>query len=128
VRLPLDTHVLLWVAAQPEKLPASVVADIQDRENRIFFSVVSLWEIVIKRSLGRPDFVVEPRQLREGLLDGGYEELPFHAAHALAVEDLPPLHRDPFDRALLAQAKIEGALLVTADAILADYPASVRMI
>ena len=128
MRLLLDTHVLLWVAGQPEKLPAPVIADIQDRENRVFFSVVSLWEIVIKRGLGRPDFVVEPRQLREGLLDGGYLELPFDAAHAFAVEDLPPVHKDPFDRALLAQAKIEGALLVTADAALAGYPDFVRLV
>jgi len=91
------------------------------------FSVASLWELVIKRALGRPDFTVQPAVLRRALLDGGWQELSIEAHHALAVTSLPPLHRDPFDRLLLAQASADGLLLITADQQLAQYPAPVRL-
>jgi PIN domain nuclease of toxin-antitoxin system len=94
--------------------------------NTPVFSVASLWELVIKRALGRPGFNVEPAVLRRALLDGGWQELAIDAHHALVVAHLPPLHRDPFDRLLLAQASADGLLLITADPQLAAYPGPIR--
>ena len=88
--------------------------------------MVSLWELVIKAGLAREGFQVQPSLLRRTLLDAGFVELPIEAVHVLAVAQLPPLHRDPFDRVLLAQAEREGLLLITADALLARYPGPVR--
>ena len=127
MRLLLDTHLLVWVQGTPERLPAALAAMLQDHANTPMFSVASLWELVIKQALGRPDFRVEPAVLRRALLDGGWQELPIQAHHALAVAALPPLHRDPFDRLLLAQASADGLLLVTADQQLAAYPGPVRL-
>ena len=128
MKLLLDTHVLLWAAGAPEQLSAPARALLADAANDLLFSAASVWEITIKRSLGRADFRVDPRLLRRGLLDNGYAELPVTSAHALAVEHLPGLHRDPFDRLLIAQAQAEGLLLVTADDQVAQYPGSVRKI
>ena len=127
MRLLLDTHLLVWVQGTPERLPAALAAMLQDHANTPMFSVASLWELVIKQALGRPDFRVEPAVLRRALLDGGWQELPIQAHHALAVAALPPLHRDPFDRLLLAQASADGLLLITADQQLAAYPGPVRL-
>lgn len=88
---------------------------IEDPQNTPVFSVASLWELVIKQALGWPDFDLHPPLLRRALLDGGWKELAIEAHHTLAVASLPPLHRDPFDRLLLAQASAEGLLLITAD-------------
>ena len=126
MKLLLDTHLLLWAAGAPDRLSATARALIDDPANTPIFSVASLWEIAIKRGLGRPDFDVDPRRLRRGLLDNGYEELPITSAHVVAVDALPPLHRDPFDRLLISQAITEGVLLLTADARLAAYPGPVR--
>jgi PIN domain nuclease of toxin-antitoxin system len=117
----LDTHVLLWAAGQPERLSESVHGLLQDRQNQLYFSSVSIWEIVIKRSLGRNDFVVDPRLLRYGLINNGYVELTMTSEHALTLATLPSLHKDPFDRILVAQAITEPMKLITADAILAQY-------
>ncbi len=127
MRLLLDTHLLVWAMGSPERLPAALAAMLQDPANAPVFSVASLWELVIKQALGRPDFRVEPAVLRRALIDGGWQELPIQAHHALAVAALPPLHRDPFDRLLLAQASADGLLLITADAQLAAYPGPVRL-
>ena len=127
MKLLLDTHLLLWAAGAPERLSAAARALIDDPANTPIFSVASLWEIAIKRGLGRPDFDVDPRRLRRGLLDNGYEELPITSAHVVAV-DGPPIHRDPFDRLLISQAITEGVLLLTADARLAAYPGPVRAV
>ncbi len=128
MRLLLDTHLLLWAAGEPDRLSAEARNLLQDPLNDLTFSAASLWEIAIKRGLGRPDFRVEPRVLRRGLRDHGYRELPIAADHALAVELLPPIHKDPFDRILLAQAMIEGITLLTADPVVARYPAPVRKV
>ena len=128
MKLLLDTHLLLWAAGAPERLSATARALIDDPANTPIFSVASLWEIAIKRGLGRPDFQVDPRRLRRGLLDNGYEELAITSAHVVAVDALPPLHRDPFDRLLISQAITEGLLLLTADARLAAYPGPVRAV
>ena len=87
---------------------------------------VSLWEITIKSGLDRPDFRVDPARLRRGLLDHGYTELPVTGAHAVAVAGLPDLHKDPFHRLLVAQAQVEGILLVTHDPLVAGYPGPIR--
>jgi PIN domain nuclease of toxin-antitoxin system len=125
--LLLDTHLLVWAMGSPEWLPAALAAMLQDHANTPMFSVASLWELEIKQALGRHDFRVEPAVLRRALLDCGWQELPIQAHHALAVAALPPLHRDPFDRLLLAQASADGLLLITADQQLAAYPGPVRL-
>lgn len=126
MHLLLDTHLLVWAMGSPERLPAGLAAMLDDPANTPAFSVASLWELVIKQALGRPDFQVQPALLRRALLDGGWRELPIEARHALAVAQLPPLHRDPFDRLLLAQATADGLLLITADSQMAAYPGPVR--
>ncbi len=126
--LLLDTHLLLWASGQPEKLSALARGLLEDPQNEPVFSAASLWEIAIKRGLGRDDFRVEPRLLRRGLLDNGYRELAITSEHAVAVELLPPLHKDPFDRMLLAQAMSEGITLLTADEQVARYPGPVRKV
>jgi PIN domain nuclease of toxin-antitoxin system len=128
LRLLLDTHLLLWAAGQPDHLSAEARNLLQDSRHDLVFSAASVWEITIKRGLGRADFRVEPRVLRRGLRDHGYSELPITADHALAVDMLPPIHKDPFDRILVAQAMIEGITLLTADPIVASYPAPVRRV
>lgn len=127
MRLLLDTHLLVWAMGSPERLPTGLAAMLQDPRHTPVFSVASLWELVIKQALGRPEFRVEPAMLRRALLDGGWQELPIQAQHALAVAALPPLHRDPFDRLLLAQASADGLLLITANQQLAAYPGPVRL-
>ncbi|MGH8782595.1 type II toxin-antitoxin system VapC family toxin [Paraburkholderia sp.] len=122
----LDTHVILWAAADAPALSTEARALLNDPANALLFSVASLWEIVIKRGLGRDDFQVEPRVLRRSLLDVGYEELPILGSHALELEQLPNIHRDPFDRILVAQAIVEGVTLLTHDDTVAKYPGPIR--
>jgi len=122
VKLLLDTHVLLRAAGDPDRLPAGGRKLIEDAENELIFSAASLWEITIKSGLGRPDFAVNARLLRRGLLDNGYIELPIASEHAVAIDALPDIHKDPFDRILIAPATIEGISLVTADDVMAQYP------
>jgi PIN domain nuclease of toxin-antitoxin system len=128
VKFLLDTQILLWAAGHPERLSPAARKQLNDPKNELLFSAASLWEIAIKRSLGREDFRVEPRLLRRGLLDNGFIELPVTSEHAVSIDALPDLHKDPFDRILLAQAFSEGITLLTADAQLARYPGPVRKI
>lgn len=128
MRLILDTHLLLWAAGFSGRLPAAARSLLEDLANQPVFSAASLWEIAIKRMLGRDDFVVDPRVLRRGLLENGYEELPIMGAHAVFIDSLPLLHRDPFDRMLVAQATVEGITLLTSDARVARYPGPVRRV
>ncbi len=121
VKLLLDTHVLLWAAGMPDRLSKSALRLLSSRENSLFFSAASIWEIVIKLGLGRKDFRVDPYRLRRELVAHGYTELPIMAEHALRLESLPPLHKDPFDRILLAQARSEGLFLMTADSAVIQY-------
>jgi len=102
--------------------------ELENVENALMFSAASLWEVAIKNALGRSDFAVDPSLLRRGLLDNGYEELPITGRHAVFVDRLPPLHRDPFDRMLVAQCLAEGILLLTADEQVAQYPGSIRRV
>jgi PIN domain nuclease of toxin-antitoxin system len=128
VILLLDTHLLLWAAYTPDKLSDTARQLMADEGNELWFSAASIWEVAIKHSLGRPDFQADPHVLRRGLLDNGYVELPITSEHAAAVEGLPSLHRDPFDRMLVAQALAEGVTLLTVDAMVAQYPAPVRLV
>ena len=128
MKLLLDTQILLWAAGQPEHLSRAARKLLQDSDNELLFSAASLWEIAIKRGLGREDFRVEPRLLRRGLLDNGYTELAISSQHAVSIDTLPPIHRDPFDRLLLAQALTEGITLVTSDEQLALYSGPVRKV
>jgi len=125
VKLLLDTPIILWTAGQPEKLSNSTRSLLTTPNNRLFFSAASMWEIVIKLGLGRENFKVDPYRLRKMLIVHGYTELPVTAEHALRVDSLPLLHKDPFDRLLLAQARSEGMLLLTGDASVIQYQESV---
>jgi PIN domain nuclease of toxin-antitoxin system len=128
MKLLLDTHLLLWAAGDPGRLSGPALALIDDSANELIFSAASLWEIAIKRRLGREDFRVDLPLLRRGLLDNGYCELPVTSEHAIAVEGLPPIHRAPFDRILVAQATFEGMALLTVDPIVARYQGPVRKV
>lgn len=128
MKLLLDTHLLLWAASSPERLSDAALELLENQQNQVMFSAASLWEITIKRQLGRADFDADPRLLRRGLLDNGWHELAISSEHAIAVERLPALHRDPFDRVLLAQADIEGMLLLTSDDTVSQYPGSIRKV
>ena len=126
--LLLDTQILLWAVNQPDRLPAAARTLLRNPGNDLLFSPASLWEIAIKNTLGRDDFHVEPRILRRGLLDNGYAELPITSEHAVNIDSLPRLHKDPFDRILLAQAITEGITLLTSDIQVARYGSPVRKV
>ncbi|MBZ0094596.1 MAG: type II toxin-antitoxin system VapC family toxin [Sulfuricella sp.] len=108
MKLLLDTHLLLWAAGSPDQLSAAARPLLEDPLNELLFSAASLWEIAIKRGLGRSDFQVDARVLRRGLLDNGYQELAITSEHAVSIDSLPLIHKDPFDRILVAQATVEG--------------------
>lgn len=128
MRLLIDTHLLLWTAIYPKQVPDAAVQLITNPAHELIFSAVSIWEVAIKRARGRSDFNVEPAILRRALTDAGYTELPVTSDHAIALLALPPLHRDPFDRILIAQAHAEGAVLLTSDRVVAQYPGGVRLV
>ena len=128
MKLLLDTQLLLWAAGEPKKLSARARAYLNDQDNEPLFSAASIWEVAIKHTLGRADFRVQPRVLRRGLLDNGYTELPITSLHAVGIDALPAVHKDPFDRILLAQALAEGLLLLTTDSDLAKYRGPVRTV
>lgn len=128
MNLLLDTHVLLLAAGQPTKLTSTAQALLLDAAHELFFSPVSIWEVSIKRALDRQDFRADARRLWRMLLANGYRELSLTCEHAIAVAALPPLLKDPFDRLLLAQARVEGFELVTADRALAAYGDGIRQL
>lgn len=128
MKLLLDTQLLLWAAGEPDRLSAEARELLLNPRNELLFSPASLWEVAIKHTLGRDDFRVEPRLLRRSLLDNGYVELPITSQHAVSIDALPPLHKDPFDRLLVAQAMSEGVTLLTSDSQLARYPGPVRAV
>lgn len=122
MKLLLDTHILLWVAQGSEQLSNKARSLIENPENQLYFSAASLWEISIKNKLGRADFKVDLAVLRRNLLDNGFEEMAINSAHAIGVDALPNIHKDPFDRMLVAQTAVEGITLMTADSVVAEYP------
>jgi len=125
VTLLVDTHLLLWAAGEPQRLSRKARRLLDDPDSQLWFSAVSLWEVAIKHGLGREDFRVDPRRLRRGLIDNGWRELTISSEHAVATLDLPPLHKDPFDRMLVAQAQVEGLALVTSDDLVARYAGNI---
>jgi PIN domain nuclease of toxin-antitoxin system len=128
VRLLLDTQLLLWAATGSRRLSPAARNFIDDRQHDLTFSAASIWEVAIKRARGRADFQFDPGAVRRGLLDNLYNELAVSSLHVAAVAGLPPLHKDPFDRLLVAQATVEGITLLTADPTVAAYPGPVRQV
>lgn len=128
MKVLLDTHLLLWAAANSKRLSKEARLLLEDPMNELLFSSASLWEIAIKQDLERSDFRVDARVLRRGLLDNGYQELPINSAHAVSISSLPALHKDPFDRIIVAQATVEGITLLTTDKMVAQYPGPIRKV
>ena len=124
----LDTHVLLWTAGVPDRLSADARTLIENPATELIYSVASLWGVAVKSWLERADFSVDPSLLLRGLLENGYAELAVTGAHAVVVHRLTPIHKDPFDRLLVAQALIEGVTLVTVDEVVGRYSGSIRVL
>jgi PIN domain nuclease of toxin-antitoxin system len=128
MRILLDTHILLWLISTPERLSEPVRRAILDPANDVLFSAASIWEIAVKATCQRADFVARPDIVAEEARDIGFIELPVYSGVASRVADLPPIHRDPFDRLLVAQAISEPAILYTADARLPAYSELVKRV
>lgn len=126
--LLLDTHLLLWAAGYPGRLSSKSRDLLNNPDTELMFSTASIWEVVIKNALGRSDFRVEPQQLRDGLIQNGYHELAIRSEHVLAVSLLPLIHKDPFDRILIAQAQVENVTLLTTDDQVARYPGPIQAV
>jgi PIN domain nuclease of toxin-antitoxin system len=124
----LDTHLLIWSGWTPRRISSSARSLINNPDNELIFSAASLWEIAIKQALEKNDFEIDARILRRNLLDNGYSELPVTGDHAVAIRSFPLIHKDPFDRILIAQATVEGITLLTADPIVARYPGPIRKV
>ena len=124
----LDTHLLLWAAGDPSRLTPASRDLLTNPATELMFSTASIWEVVIKNALGRRDFRVEPRHLRDGLVQNGYSELAIRSEHVLAVGLLPPIHNDPFDRILIAQAQVENITLLTTDTKVVRYPGPIQAV
>jgi PIN domain nuclease of toxin-antitoxin system len=120
-----DTHIAIWTLLDDPRLSRAAREILNDNENKFFFSVCSIWEIAIKRGLRAAAFQHDPREIRHYLLRNGCEELTLQGRHAVEVDRLPHIHKDPFDRILIAQAMVEGIFLLTADATIAQYPAPI---
>ena len=128
MHLLLGTHLLIWTASMPERLSSAASKWIEQPEHQLYFSALSLWEITIKRGLGRPEFIVDPPLLHRGLIENGYTELVVKSSHSLARDQLPPIHKAPFDRILAAQAVFEVKLLLTSYSVSAQYPRPIRLV
>ena len=128
MRLLLDTHLLLWATASSARLPREAREILQDDSNDVYYSAASIWEIAIKSSLRRKDFRVDLTELLSTLPQMGVIELPVTAAHATGVTALPLIHRDPFDRLLIAQSVAEPLILLTNDALLDRYRVGARVV
>lgn len=128
MRILLDTHVLLWAVGDSDRLPETTRRWLEDSNNEIFFSAASFWEIAIKAALGRADFQIDLAQILDVMPETGFSELLVSAQHAVEVHRLPPIHKDPFDRLLVAQSKVEPMLLLTNDELLVQYSDNVRLV
>jgi PIN domain nuclease of toxin-antitoxin system len=128
VRILADTHLVLWALAEPARLPELARDLLDDPANEACFSPISLWETGIKTARGRPDFQVDPAAVHRGLVASGYTEIAIDSRHAIEAAALPPVHHDPFDRMLVAQARVEGLLLLTVDRTVAAYPGPIRLV
>ena len=126
MKLLLDTHILLWALADDEKLPAAARTLILDESNDIMFSVAAAWEVSIKHSLKPDQMLIGAKELLDYCQQAGYEALPVQSRHIVALEGLMRApearpHNDPFDRIMIAQAKADGLMLLTHDALIPDY-------
>jgi PIN domain nuclease of toxin-antitoxin system len=128
MRVLLDTHLLLWAMASSRRLPREARAVILDAANEVFYSAASVWEIAIKSALRRRDFKADPAVLVRALARSGFSALPVTSAHAARVAGLPRIHRDPFDRLLVAQSVVEPMTLLTNDAVLLGYGPLVELV
>ena len=126
-RFLLDTHLLIWAAGALPRLPPRIAELFEDERATVVFSAASIWEVAIKSTLKRPDLHVDPLALREGLLAARCVEMPVTGPHGAAVAALARLHGDPFDRLMIAQARVEGLPFLTADAPLAAYGPPVEL-
>jgi PIN domain nuclease of toxin-antitoxin system len=122
VKFLLDTEFVLWVPIDDRRIGGQAREILTDSANQFVFSVSSIWEIAIKKALRRQDFQFDPREIRRLLIENGYEELTLQSRHVVAVDSMAPIHKDPFDRILIAQAMVEGITLLTSDATIARYP------
>ena len=128
MRVLVDTHLLLWAGASSRRLPKGARSLILDAANEVFYSAASVWEVAIKSALRRRDFRANPTMLVRALAQSGFSELPITAAHAARVAGLPAIHRDPFDRLLVAQSLSEPMILLTNDTALAAYGSFVQLV
>jgi PIN domain nuclease of toxin-antitoxin system len=128
MKLLLDTHILLWAAGQPDRLSDKARTMLLEPRNTLFFSAASIWEVVIKRGIGRDDFKVDPYRLRKMLILNCYNELPITTEHVLRVDTLPQFHKDPFDRILIGQARSEAMVLLTVDSAVIQYEEAVMAV
>ncbi|MGH6950647.1 MAG: type II toxin-antitoxin system VapC family toxin [Vitreimonas sp.] len=128
MKLLADTHLLLWGAENSTRASKTARRLLDDPDSQVWFSAASIWEVAIKRARGRADFEVDPMLLRRGLLANDWRELPVTGEHAAGVLALPPIHKDPFDRLLIAQAQLEGLTLLTSDRAVAKYPGAIRKV
>jgi PIN domain nuclease of toxin-antitoxin system len=128
MQLLLDTHLLLWSMAASRRLPRVAKELLLDPANSVSYSAASIWEIAIKSALRREDFKVDLPSLLRALGRANFTELPISAAHAMRVTVLPAIHKDPFDRLLVAQALVESSVLLTNDGQLGRYGPQVRVV
>jgi PIN domain nuclease of toxin-antitoxin system len=128
MRFLLDTHFVLWLPINFREIRTEARKILLNPDNQFVFSVSSIWEIAIKKGLGRPDFPHDPREMRKLLIENGYGELTIESRHVVMVDSMPPIHKDPFDRILIAQAMVEGITLLTADPVIAKYPGPIRKV
>jgi PIN domain nuclease of toxin-antitoxin system len=128
VKLLLDTHLALWASEGSSRLSANARKLIASPANELVFSVVTIWEIAIKHGKGLGDFSADPSLMRSSMLQNGYKELDVLGRHVIAIAGLPTIHKDPFDRLLIAQALVEGITLLTADPVIARYPGPIRKV
>jgi PIN domain nuclease of toxin-antitoxin system len=128
MRFLLDSHILVWMAAMTARLPRQARDLLEDPENTLFFSAVSIWELTVKHAIDKDGIPMHPSVLYRSLIDNGITEVPITSLHGLAVGALPMIHKDPFDRLLLAQCRQEGMTLLTADRVLASYDAPIRLV
>jgi len=128
MKLLLDSHLLVWLSSSSERLSSIARSLIKNPDNELFFSAASVWELAIKQSSKRTDIHVDAYLLRRGLLNNRYNEVPVTGEHAVTIRTLPLIHKDPFDRILIAQATVEGLTLLTADPVVARYPGPIRKV
>ena len=115
----IDTQIFIWWMEKSPRLSPKIISILKDRNEPIFFSLVSVWEIVIKKGVKK---LKTPYDVEGGILASGFNLLPIELAHILEVEHLPSIHKDPFDRLLIAQAIVEKIKIITADPVFSKYP------